>query len=135
MEELTLITPTFLFSAISLLMLAYTNRFLSYSQLVRTLKDKYMENPTALTAAQIKNLRKRLSLTQAMQWLGISSLFLCVITMFLIYVGMPHLAAYIFGLALVFLICSLGISMREIQISIRALDLYLSDMERISKSK
>jgi hypothetical protein len=133
MEELTLITPTFLFSAISLLMLAYTNRFLSYSQLVRTLKDKYVENPTALTAAQISNLRKRLYLTRAMQWLGISSLFLCVITMFLIYVGFQTIAAYVFATALLFLITSLGISVREIQISIRALDLYLSDMEKISE--
>jgi len=130
MEELTLITPTFLFSAISLLMLAYTNRFLSYSQLVRTLKDKYVESPTAVTAAQIANLRKRLSLTRAMQLLGIGSLFLCVISMFLIYVGLQVFAAYIFGLALLLLIFSLGISVREIQISIRALDLYLSDMEK-----
>jgi len=130
MEELTLITPTFLFSAISLLMLAYTNRFLSYSQLVRTLKDKYMENPTAVTAAQIANLRKRLSLTRAMQMLGIISLFLCVVTVFLIYIGLQVVAGYVFGLALVLLICSLGISVREIQISIQALDLYLSDMEK-----
>jgi len=133
MEELTLITPTFLFSAISLLMLAYTNRFLSYSQLVRTLKDKYMENPTAVTAAQIANLRKRLSLTRAMQMLGIISLFLCVVTVFLIYIGLQVVGAYIFGLALVLLICSLGISVREIQISIQALDLYLSDMEKKEK--
>jgi Protein of unknown function (DUF2721) len=135
MEELTLITPTFLFSAISLLMLAYTNRFLSYSRLVRTLKDKYMENPTAITAAQITNLRKRLNLTRAMQMLGISSLFLCVITMFLIYVGIQIVAAYVFALALLFLIISLGISVREIQISIRALDIYLSDMEAIQKKE
>ena len=135
MEELTLITPTFLFSAISLLMLAYTNRFLSYSQLVRTLKDKYVESPTAVTAAQIANLRKRLSLTRAMQMMGIGSLFLCVISMFLIYVGLQIFAAYIFGLALLLLICSLGISVREIQISIRALDLYLSDMEKPHQSK
>lgn len=130
MEELTLITPTFLFSAISLLMLAYTNRFLSYSQLVRTLKDKYVENPTAVTAAQITNLRRRLYLTRAMQMLGIGSLFLCVISMFLIYVSLALIASYVFGLALILLIISLGISVREIQISIRALDLYLSDMEK-----
>jgi len=135
MEELTLITPTFLFSAISLLMLAYTNRFLSYSRLVRTLKDKYVESPTAVTAAQIANLRKRLSLTRAMQMLGIGSLFLCVISMFLIYVGLQVFAAYIFGLALLLLIFSLGISVREIQISIRALDLYLSGMEKPHQSK
>lgn len=133
MEELTLITPTFLFSAISLLMLAYTNRFLSYSQLVRTLKDKYMESPTAVTAAQIKNLRRRLTLTRAMQMLGIGSLFLCVFSMFFIYINLQLYATYIFGMALIMLMISLGISVREIQISIGALDLYLSDMEKPHK--
>jgi len=130
---LTLITPTFLFSAISLLMLAFTNRFLSYSQLVRTLKDKYMDSPTAVTAAQIKNLRRRLKLTRAMQMLGIGSLFLCVGSMFFIYINFPIVAAYIFGMALLMLMLSLGISVREIQISSRALDLYLSDMEKPHK--
>lgn len=130
MEEITLITPTFLFSAISLLLLAYTNRFLSYAQLVRTLKDKYMENPTSVTQKQIENLRKRLFLTRLMQFLGIASLFLCVITMFLIYVGMQLAAVWVFGAALLLLIGSLTVSMREIQISVRALDIYLSDMEQ-----
>ena len=87
MEELTLITPTFLFSAISLLMLAYINRFLSYAQLVRTLKDKYMEDKSAITKAQILNLRKRLYLTRNMQLFGVGSLMLSVVTMFLIYIG------------------------------------------------
>lgn len=132
---ITLVTPTFLFSAISLLMLAYTNRFLSYAQLVRTLKDKYLENPDAITAAQIINLRKRLTLTRNMQWLGVGSLLLCVVTMFAIYIGFQAIAAWIFGLALVLLICSLGISIREIQISIRALDIYLSDMEKMEQDK
>ena len=56
--EIDLTTPALLFSAISLIMLAYTNRFLSYAQLVRTLKDQYRENHSAVTAAQIINLRK-----------------------------------------------------------------------------
>lgn len=135
MQEITLITPTFLFSAISLLMLAYTNRFLSYAQLVRNLKDRYLENPDALTAAQITNLRKRLTLTRNMQWLGVGSLLLCVVTMFAIYIGLQSVAPWLFGLALIFLICSLGISVREIQISIRALDIYLSDIEKMEKDK
>ena len=63
--EIDLTTPALLFSAISLIMLAYTNRFLSYAQLVRTLKEQYMENPSSVKAAQIANLRKRLYLTRA----------------------------------------------------------------------
>lgn len=88
MEEFTLTTPALLFSAISLILLAYTNRFLSYAQLVRILKDKYEENPSAVAAAQIANLRKRLYLTRTMQELGIASLFMCVVSMFLIYIDL-----------------------------------------------
>lgn len=134
MEELTLTTPTLLFSAVSLILLAYTNRFLSYAQLVRTLRDRYMENPTEeIIVAQIANLRQRLSLTRIMQELGIGSLFLCVISMFLIYINFPLLSAYVFGLALLLLIASLGVSIWEIRISTRALDIYLSTMEKGSK--
>ena len=82
MEELTLTTPALLFSAVSLILLAYTNRFLSYAQLVRQLRDRYMENPSDITEAQIENLRKRLNLTRRMQGLGIASLFFCVVSMF-----------------------------------------------------
>ena len=131
MQELTLITPTFLFSAISLLLLAYTNRFLSYAQLVRTLKDRYMEDHSALTYAQIKNLRKRLYLTKNMQMLGVASLLLCVATMFLIYVGLQVISAYVFGLALLLLIISLTLSVLEIRISAKSLEIYLSNMENL----
>lgn len=133
MQELTLITPTFLFSAISLLLLAYTNRFLSYAQLVRALKDRYMEDRSALTLAQIKNLRKRLYLTKNMQMLGVASLLLCVATMFLIYVGFQLISAYVFGLALVLLIISLTLSVLEIRISAKSLEIYLSNMENAQK--
>ncbi len=134
MEELTLTTPALLFSAVSLILLAYTNRFLSYAQLVRLLRDRHMENPTEeITTAQIVNLRKRLNLTRTMQELGIGSLFLCVISMFLIYINLQLLSVYVFGLALLLLIASLGVSLREIQISTRALDIYLSTMEKANK--
>ena len=135
MEELTLITPTFLFSAVSLILLAYTNRFLSYAQLVRTLKDRYMEDRSAITKAQIVNLRKRLRLTKQMQVFGVVSLLLCVATMFLIYIGYQLISVYIFGVALVCLIISLGLSVREILISSNSLEIYLSDMENVEKNK
>ena len=131
MEELTLTTPALLFSAVSLILLAYTNRFLSYAQLVRTLKEQHLQHPSKVTRAQIDNLRRRLHLTSSLQALGVSSLFLCVVTMFLIYVGMLLLSAYVFGAALLLLIASLGVSLWEIQISVRALDIHLKDMESV----
>lgn len=130
MNELTLTTPTLLFSAVSLIMLAYTNRFLSYAQLVRTLKEQYVEQHSEVTAAQIENLRRRLYLTRAMQVLGISSLFFCVVTMFFIYIGFHTLSIYIFGFALLLLIASLGVSIWEIHISVKALEIHLDDMEK-----
>lgn len=130
MQELTLITPTFLFSAISLLLLAYTNRFLSYAQLVRNLKDKYMEDRSAMTHAQIMNLKKRLMLTKNMQLVGVASLLLCVATMFFIYVGLQTISVYVFGVALLLLIISLSLSVMEIRISSDSLNIYLSDMEK-----
>ncbi len=129
MNQLNLTTPALLFSAISLLLLAYTNRFLTYANVVRTLHARFKENPDSLLIGQIQNLRKRLVLTRSMQLLGIGSLLLCVLCMFLIYIDLQLTAEIIFGIALVMLILSLAISVREIQISVRALDLHLSDME------
>ena len=133
MEEFSLITPTFLFSAISLIMLAYTNRFISYAQLVRTLKEQYIQNRSEVTAAQIKNLKKRLYLTRNMQVLGISSLFFCVVSMFLVYIGFRTASVYIFGFSLLLLIASLGVSIAEILISVKALEIHLKDMEEKKK--
>lgn len=130
MEELTLTTPALLFSAVSLILLAYTNRFMGYAQLVRTLKEQHIQNPSKVTRAQIENLRQRLYLTRTMQILGISSLLLCTVTMFCIYVGWQMLSVYIFGIALLLLIGSLAVSVREIQISVRALEIHLRDMEQ-----
>mgnify|MGYP003972600915 FL=1 len=129
MNQLTLTTPALLFSAISLLLLAYTNRFLAYANVVRSLHARYKENRDAIIVGQIQNLRKRLKLTRTMQLLGIGSLLLCVLCMFLVYIDLQLLGEIIFGIALVMLIISLAISVWEIQISVKALDLHLGDME------
>lgn len=130
MDNLTLTTPALLFSAVSLILLAYTNRFLGYAQLVRNLYDKFKNNPDSVLLAQIKNLRKRLKLTRAMQMLGVLSLFSCVASMFLIYIHFMTSAIFVFGLGLLLLIISLALSAWEIQISVKALDLHLKDMEK-----
>lgn len=129
MNHLTLTTPALLFSAISLILLAYTNRFLSYATLVRQLHDKYKLDPDDVLRGQIDNLQKRLYLIRSMQVLGISSLLLCVLCMFLTYVNWIAVAETVFGIALLLLIASLGVSIREIIISVRALELHLSSMQ------
>ena len=135
MNEFTLTTPALLFSAISLILLAYTNRFLSYAALIRDLHAKFQKNKDKILLGQIANLRRRLYLTKNMQICGVSSLFLCVLTMFLIYTGYSREAFWVFGVALLLLIVSLGLSILEIQISVKALDLHLSSMEGEKKVK
>lgn len=130
MEQLTLTTPALLFSAISLIMLAYTNRFLAYASVIRELHDKYLKQKDSILIVQIKNIKQRLYLTRAMQIFGITSLLLCVLTMFLIYIQQHTIAVWIFGLALLLLIISLGLLIVEIQISVKALEHHISDIEK-----
>ncbi|WP_439153252.1 DUF2721 domain-containing protein [Winogradskyella sp.] len=129
MEELTLTTPALLFSAISLIMLAYTNRFLAYAAVIRNLSEKYLERKEESLIRQINNLKLRLNLTRYMQIFGITSLLLCVLTMFLIYIDQHVIAFWIFGFALILLIISLALLIKEIQISAMALQHHLNDIE------
>lgn len=130
MQDLTLTTPALLFSALSLLLLAYTNRFMGYANLVRSLFEQFKRDPATVLEAQISNLRRRIYLTRNMQVLGVISLFLCVATMFLLYVGYATVASWVFAVALLALAASLGVSLYEVVISVKALDLHLNDMEK-----
>ena len=135
MEELTLTTPALLFSAISLIMLAYTNRFLAYASVIRNLHAIYLERKEASLLRQINNLKKRLNLTKYMQIFGISSLLFCVVTMFLIYVHLNAAAIWVFGFALILLIISLALLIKEIQISTQALQHHIADIEEHFEKK
>ena len=132
---LDLTTASLLFSAISLILLAYTNRFLSYASVVRALKEKHQQTHDPKDIAQIANLRKRLYLTRSMQILGILSLLLCVIAMFFIYVSWQIFAAWIFGIALLLLAASLCVCIWEINISVKALEIHLEDISSKEKLK
>ncbi len=129
MEELTLTTPALLFSAISLIMLAYTNRFLAYAAVIRNLHAVYQDKKDKSLIQQIKNLKQRINLTRWMQIFGISSLLLCVLTMFLIYIHQQIVAVWVFGVALILLIISLILLIKEIKISSQALMLHISNIE------
>jgi beta-lactamase regulating signal transducer with metallopeptidase domain len=134
-EELTLTTPALLFSAISLIMLAYTNRFLGYTAVIRSLSEKYKETQATSLKRQINNLKLRLNLTRYMQIFGITSLLLCVLTMFLIYITQHITAVWVFGIALLLLIFALSLLIMEIQISAKALQHHLGDIEDHLKNK
>lgn len=133
--ELSITTPALLFPAISLLMLAYTNRFLALATLIRTLHDKYQHDPNQKhIVEQIRNLRARIRLIRSMQAFGVISFLFCVVCMFCIFKGWNVAAYIIFALSIIAFIISLILSLVEIILSTRALEVALSDMEEITRS-
>jgi hypothetical protein len=125
---LSIETPALLFSATSLILLAYTNRFLTIAQIVRSLKKTYDEKENKSVLLEIKNLNLRLTLIRYMQMFGVLCLFLSVFAMLLLFLDLQLFGIYLFGLSLLCLLISLGISFWEISISINALRLHLSDL-------
>ena len=135
--QIDITTPALLFPAITLLLLAYTNRFVALATLARGLRQRYKDMPgtEANALGQIKNLKTRLLLIRNMQALGIASFFCCVLSMVLMYLLRQVVAEYIFGVSLFLLLGSLVLSFIETQISTRALKLELSDLESITAKK
>ena len=121
-------TPALLFSATSLILLAYTNRFLTIATIVRSLKKNYEEKESSKILLEIKNLNLRITLIRYMQMFGVLSLFLSVFSMLLLFIDQQVFGIYFFGLSLFSLLISLGISFWEISISANALRLHLSDL-------
>lgn len=126
--EISLSTPALLFPAVSLLLLAYTNRFVTLANLIRSLHDKYKSDPKEMFLWQIENLRYRVELIKYMQAAGISSMFFCVLCMFTLFAGWEMLSKGIFGFSLLLMLASLGLSLLEIWVSVKALNLHLGDL-------
>jgi len=132
--EITFNTPALLFPAISLLLLAYTNRYLALANLIRKLHDEYTRGEkNHLLLKQIKILRVRINLVRQMQGLGVFSFLCCVITMYSVYEEWKMFTRFVFALSLLNLLVSLIISLIEISQSTKALKWELSDMEELEK--
>ena len=127
--ELTITTPALLFPTVSLVLLAYTNRFLAVAALIRKLASQYHDKKDKNLADQIRNLRVRLRLIRDMQMLSIFCIFLSVLCMFFLFNGEQLIAKYFFVASLISLLLSLSLSLREIQISTRALAIQLRDID------
>lgn len=121
-------TPALLFSATTLILLAYTNRFLTIAQLIRELKKTYKKEENKSTLLEIKNLNLRLKLIRYMQLMGVLCLFLSVLAMLVLFMEMHDLGIYLFSASILCLLLSLGISFWEISISVNALHLHLKDL-------
>jgi hypothetical protein len=131
--DFSLTTPALLFPTVSLLLLAYTNRFLTLATIIRNLYNQYHNDQDKTLLPQIDNLRHRVYLIKNMQIFGVLSLLLCVISMFALFAGWALTSQWIFAIALVLMMISLAISLRELQISSGALDLLLTDLEEHEK--
>jgi hypothetical protein len=127
--DLTIQTPALLFPALSLLLLAYTNKFLAIANLIRRLYSDYEEKQAGDLVGQIASLRRRLMLIRSMQAFGVGSILFCVVTMFLVYAGFQVWAQLLFGISLGLMIVSLVLSLMEIYLSASALNLLLRDLE------
>ncbi|MEI6522463.1 MAG: DUF2721 domain-containing protein [Bacteroidota bacterium] len=133
--EITLNTPALLFPAISLVLLAYTNRFLGLSSLVRTLHEKYLTNKENNNLhQQIKSLRYRIKQVRRMQLFGVLSFLSAIVCMFLIFKNELYAASLVFGVSLISFSISLIFSLVEITQSTKALEIELSDMEDIENN-
>ncbi|MCX6203614.1 MAG: DUF2721 domain-containing protein [Bacteroidetes bacterium] len=128
--ELSVNIPALLFPAISLIMLAYTNRFLALSNRVRVLHDKYQQlEQRHIIFGQIKNLKYRIKLIQNMQTYGVATLLLSILCMFFIFIEYQTVAKFIFAISLISFSISIFLSLIEIRLSTKAIELELSDME------
>ena len=128
--EFTLQTPTLLFSAISLLMLAYTNRFVVIANLLRELYTLHTNNPSDITFAQLVNLRKRMRIIRNMQVFGGLSFFFSVLSLLLILLEQSQFAQTMFAFSVVLLLVSLVLLLMELQISVNALNIQLKDFDQ-----
>ncbi|SDM21699.1 Protein of unknown function [Modicisalibacter muralis] len=130
---MTLTTPALLFPAISLLLLAYTNRFLTLAQLIRKLASEERGQDHELAARQILLLRQRISLTKRMQVAGVLSFLLCTLSMFALFLSLELLGMVLFGASLISLSTSLVFSLWEVMISTNALNVQLQDIEMLNR--
>ncbi|BFU78486.1 DUF2721 domain-containing protein [Arcobacter sp. 15-2] len=126
--EIEISTPALLFPAISLLLLAYTNRFLTTGQLIRSISRQAKEQKNQDLSGQIENLKRRLELTKWMQFFGVVSMLMCTVSMFALFLGYYPFGKNIFGLSLLTMCLSLVISLWEVYISSNALNLELEDL-------
>ena len=130
MENMSLTTPALLFPAISLLLLAYTNRFLTLAQVIRQMHAGSQNEVSELVSRQLKGLKHRIRLIKQMQGFGVLSFILCALAMFMLFLEQQTAGKVLFGLSLLTLAVSLLLSLLEVMVSTDALNIVLGDLEQ-----
>ncbi len=126
---MTITTPALLFPAISLLLLAYTNRFLVLADVIRRLRRMEQEDSSDIITRQIKNLRRRLYFIKTMQTFGVLSFIICTVSMFSLLLKYQMLGGILFGVSLISLVISLIYSLREVSCSMNAINIELEQIK------
>lgn len=130
---MSLTTPGLLFPAISLLMLAYTNRFVVLTNVIRQLSNLENASSQDLVLRQINNLRKRVQVIRLMQAFGVLSFVFCTLSMFSLLLGWSVIGAYLFATSLILLVISLMFSFYEVNISTNAINIELEKFTNLEK--
>lgn len=112
--DLNITDPAFLFPGISLLFLAYTNRYLTLAGIVRELNKHIGEQHDENRELQINSLHLRINLIKYMQALGIVAFLCCIASMMGLVLGFQTAGEILFCMSLVFLFVSLLLSLLEI---------------------
>lgn len=132
----TIQTPALLFPTVSLLMLAYTNRFLGITSVIRKLHTDMStdESNHQFYFSQIQSLSLRINLIVLAQKTGVMSLLSCVLSMIVLMIS--HEASFIlFSIALIFMAISLIMIFKELSHSKKALNYILDDCKKMDEKR
>ncbi|HTF84982.1 MAG TPA: DUF2721 domain-containing protein [Cellvibrio sp.] len=127
--EMTITTPSLLFPAISLLLLAYTNRFVTLTNVIRQLSASEGSPSKEIVRRQIVGLRKRLQIIRLMQASGVMSFVFCTLSMFALLLQFYLLGQFLFAISLILLVVSLLFSFYEVNISTNAINIELEKFD------
>ena len=111
--EIDLTTPALMFSTVSLLLLAFTTRFLGLAKAIRDLYNDYQKNPEKRFIDQLKNFRRRVELIRNMQIVATASLLLCMVSTIMIYFQLQLIASVTFAVSLLLMTAALAMSIIE----------------------
>lgn len=124
------------FPAISLLLLAFTNSYITVANVIRSLKNQFDKGDRSDNLdLQLKSLYGRIEIIRYMQQFGIGSLLFASLSMFLIFANLQLLGKLSFGISLILLIASMFLSLHETTLSNKAIELEIKTILNKEKPK
>ena len=111
---LSITDPAFLFPGISLLFLAYTNRYLALANIIRSLNSNVDDEFSPNRVKQIQSLHLRITLIKYMQAFGVVAFLFCVFAMLALIFEQQYFGEVLFVASLVSMVVSLLLSLTEV---------------------